>query len=168
MKKIPLSQGRVALVDDDDYERLSKHKWYAQWNPGARGYYAVRTSKRDVRGKHHSICMHREIMHAQPGQECDPLDHNGLNNYKQNLRLCTRAENQHNRKKHKKGSSQHKGVCWHKRTHKWQARVQSDGKQHSLGYFTDEKEAARAYDRAAKKHFGEFAKLNFSNTGVSK
>jgi len=161
MKKIPLTQEQVALVDDDDYARLSKHKWYAHWEAKTCSFYARRNGERDANGKQPCITMTRVIMHAHLGQEVDHKIHNTLDNRKANLRLCTSAENHHNREKRKAGSSGRKGVYWNKRARKWRAQIRYKGQCSHLGYYTYEDDAARAYDEAAKKYFGEFARLNF-------
>jgi len=164
-KKIPLNHGRVALVDDDDYAWLNKYAWYADWNPHTQSYYAMRTVRYGKRkyNKKRKIYMHREILNAQLGQQVDHKSHDTEDNRKANLRLCTNAQNSYNQKRCKKGSSQYKGTCWYKPYQKWMARLQYKGRQYFLGYFTVEAEAAQAYDAAALKYFGEFAKLNFPN-----
>ena len=91
----------------------------------------------------------------------DHKDRNSLNNHLSNLRFCTRKENQQNRSKNKNGTSMYKGVSFHKPLNKWVARIKHNDHQIHLGYFTDEAEAARAYDRKASELFGVFAKLNF-------
>ena len=164
-RTIPLTQGQMALVDDDDYERLMQWTWCAVWNKDTKSFYAARHSKYNKNDKRRTIYMAREIMHARPGQQVDHINHNTLDNRKLNLRLCTRSQNQHNRKK-QKGSSRHKGVCWHKRDRRWQAGICYEGQHIYLGCFADEVKAARAYDRAAIKYFGEFAHLNFLPPGV--
>ena len=92
----------------------------------------------------------------------DHIDRNKLNNHLSNLRWCTREENQHNRSKQKKDTtSVYKGVYFDKKANKWRARIKHNGQRIHLGYFTDEADAGRAYDRWAKVHFKEFAHLNF-------
>jgi len=159
MKEIELTQGKVALVDDEDFEELNKHKWRAMNNHG-RGWYAVRRSS-SCNGKWHTIYMHREIMNAQPGQEVDHRNRKGLDNQRKNLRFCTCSQNQANAKKRVRCSSQYKGVNWNKQHDKWQAYIKVHGKQAYLGYFDDEIAAACAYDKAATERFGEFAHPNF-------
>jgi len=151
-KRIPLTQGRVAIVNNADYEGLSQHKWYA--TKGGAVWYA----KRDERGK--TVLMHQLILNPPVGTESDHINGDGLDNRRSNLRLCTHAQNQMNSRKRTNCSSQYKGVDWDKSHCKWRARIMADGKRHHLGYFDDEIDAARAYNKAAKKGFGEFAKLN--------
>jgi len=160
MREIPLTQGKVALVDDADYEQLVKYRWYAL--KSYHTYYAVRNGSRTL-GKQSLILMHRVIMRALPGQETDHVDGNGLNNRHENLRLCTTAENQHNQRKHR-GSSRFKGVWRHTNRQAWEAGIGIDCKKLYLGYFHNEDDAAKAYDRAARELFGEFACLNFPTT----
>ena len=151
-KLIPLTQGRFAIVDADDYDQLSQYKWYAIKTP--KTYYAARSSKRK------NIRMHRLITSAPKGLFVDHIKHNGLDNRKTNLRLCTRRQNNRNRRPCNK-TSKYKGVCWNKHAKKFMASISIDGKNKTLGYFDDQVDAAKAYDKAAKKLFGEFAYLNF-------
>ena len=159
MKEIRLTQGQVALVDDGDYQELSKYRWYAAWNPHTHSYRAVRT---DCTGdKPKTVYMARVIMQAHPGQKVDHRRHDTLNNQRENLRLCTNAENGYNRKSNVGSSSAFKGVVWHRRDRKWQAYIRLANHLHHLGYFADEIAAARAYDVKAVEIFGDFALTNF-------
>jgi hypothetical protein len=102
------------------------------------------------------------IMKAEPGKFRDHINHNGLDNRKANLRQATRAQNCWNKRKQKGShSSKYKGVSWLSREKKWQARIQANGRKIFIGSFKNEIDAAKAYDRAAKKYYKEFASLNF-------
>jgi len=150
---IPLTQGKFAIVDAEDYDRLNQDKWYA--GKCKNTYYAGRVEG----GK--TIKMHREIMHAPKGVLVDHINHNGLDNRKSNLRLCTHAQNCYNQQACATGTSKYKGVSWHKSNSKWSARIRCDRKFYNLGEFDNQMEAAMAYDDKAVELFGEFAYLNF-------
>ena len=158
MKAIPLTQGKVALVDDEDFEWLSKWKWYA-WK-SKNGWYAMHNKWSPKAKKQKIIRMHRFILGTKKDQEVDHKDHNGLNNQRTNLRSCTHLENCMNQRPRKDCSSKYKGVHWRKSCKKWQCRIACHGKQHHLGYFKSEYDAALQYDIAAQFFFGEFALLN--------
>ena len=157
MKQIELTQNQYALVDDEDYNRLNKHKWCVMYSPGLKGYYAVRGIKN---GKPTLIYMHRIIMGAPKGMQIDHINHNILDNRKENLRVCTASQNGMNQKCRKNTTSEYKGVYWHKQNKKWRTRININGKRIYLGSFKSEIQAAKAYDKKAKILFGEFALLN--------
>ncbi len=165
-KQISLTQGKFAIVDDEDFEYLNEYNWYAY--KGRATFYARRNVRDEKTNKQTLIRIHREILKAKKGQHVDHINHNGLDNRKENLRVCNNSENSMNSRKHKtynggrKPSSKFKGVYWYKRTKKWRVRITINYKLIHLGYYNDEIEAAKAYDNAAIKYFGEFAKLNYN------
>ena len=152
MKEIKLSQwgknrGKyVALVDDEDFEVLSQFKWAVKEQKHT--LYAVRTII--FEGKQSIVRMHCAILN---NKEIDHIDHNGLNNQKSNLRLCTRSENMMNTRKRESCISIYKGVCYNKRNKKWIAQIQINSKHIGLGYFNTEIEAAKAYNAKAVELF---------------
>lgn len=160
MKQIGLSQGQVALVDDEDYCRISCRNWYAIRNEY--GYYAAGTTPM-VKWIRKRLLMHRIIMCAKKGQIIDHRDGDGLNNQKYNLRFCTISQNGQNQRisTHPSKLSKYKGVTWHKGGRKWQAAIRGENKKnYYLGSYANEDDAARAYDEKAKELFGEFARIN--------
>ena len=160
-RRIRLTQGKYAIVDPDDYERLSKHKWHAFKSKNT--FYAERAVSVGKVRRRVIIKMHREVVKVPDGMFVDHKNHNGLDNRKANLRLVTSAENNRNRQKFQKTrcSSRFKGVSWNRSKEKWSARINFDGIQKNIGYFDNEIDAAKAYDSAAKKFHGDFAVLNF-------
>lgn len=151
---IPLTNGGFALVDAADAERVQALKWY--WkkpHPTSSTVYAYATTTKEQ--------MHRFILGDAAGRVTDHHDGNGLNNTRDNLRPCTHAQNQCNRRAKVSGSSRFKGVSWHKRANKWVAIIRQDGVTHHLGTFANEEDAARAYDAEALARFGDFARPNF-------
>ena len=162
MKEITLTQGKVAIVDDDDFESLSQFNWHFHAGTG----YARRGT--GGRKNHRKIYMHREVMRAPTGVEVDHIHGNLLDNRKSELRLATHRENTKNQTlfstaRAGKKTSRFKGVCRPADSRKWLASITVDGEHIRLGVFTDETDAARAYDAAAREYFGEFARCNFAN-----
>lgn len=153
---ISLTQGKVTLVDDADYEWLNQWRWFYKESRGLG--YAVRTDNRARK----TVRMHRVITQAPDGFDVDHRDGNTLNNQRSNLRVCEHQNNTRNQAKKRHGSSQYKGVHWCKRDKAWIARVAVNGKRVSLGYFKDEHAAPHAYDTGARLHYGEFARVNFT------
>lgn len=161
MREIGLTQGQVALVDDADYEELSKYKWYSLKNCWG-DFYAVRKSPIQE-GKRFTIYMHRQLLGLdyRDKREGDHQNHNTLDNRQDNLRVCTHFQNMRNQKLSLNQSSKFKGVTWDKCVKKWQASIYVNGKSKNLGRFLMEEIAALAYDMVAIREFGEFACLNF-------
>jgi len=156
MKEIPLTQGKVALVDDDVFEFLNQWIWHTQKDKN-RFCAFVHIGKFPSRK---AIKMHRIIMNAPNGMEVDHWDGDGLNNQRNNLRICTKAQNQHNRRKNANNTSGYKGVSFDKKSGKFRAYININGKRTNLGFFTDPIAAANTYNQAACKSHGEFAKIN--------
>ena len=157
MKELVLTRGKVALVDDADFQRFNQYKWQAMKVKHL--WYAMRSIHVDK--KLRIILLHREILGLQhkDGIMTDHRNGNGLDDRRCNLRACTHTDNMRNRKT-QKHSSVFKGVAWVKRVGRWIAYISVNNKTIHLGYFHDESEAALAYNDAAQKYFGEFARLN--------
>ena len=159
MKEIQLTQGKVALVDDEDFERLNQFHWLAVKH-GHNLWYAMRHGKK-VNGRQPSFYLHRDILNAPKGIKCDHKDCDGLNNQRANLRLCTDLENARNiRPQTRKLTSVFKGVHFRKDRGKWRVLIRYNGKQKYVGSFHTENEAAEAYNQKALENFGQFARLN--------
>lgn len=153
-KEIPITKGHVVLVSDDDFDQLSKFKWHFYKG------YAARMSFLRL-GKRRHIMMHQEIMGRVQGMEIDHRNLNKLDNRRENLRICTHAQNNQNEDKQSRNTSGFKGVNWHKASRKWRASIRANNKQIALGVFDSPVEAAMAYDKAAVELHGEFARTNF-------
>lgn len=163
MREIILKCGLKALVDDDDYEKINQRKWHA-----VKGYSTTYAACCVYMGggrrnrKHKNILMHREILGVDDKTVLvDHEDHNGLNNQKYNIRKCTKAQNQKNKRSEINSTSQYLGVDFQPERNRWRARIRVDGKGIHLGRYINEEDAARTYDDAAKIHHKEFANLNF-------
>lgn len=154
MKKIPLTQGLYALVDDEDFEMLNQHNWSATRNKKV--WYAMR--KQGTPTGRRSIKMHQMLF---PGAvEIDHKNRDGLDNRRCNLRPATGSQNMANRGMMKNNTSGYVGVSPHRQSGKWRAVIRCLGRYESLGLFYDPKEAAKVYNERAKKLFGTFAHLN--------
>ncbi len=161
MKLIPLTQGQVSRVDDEDYERLSVHKWHARRKKNT--FYAARTTSRRANPPKKNIFMHREIAGLKDlSLQVDHEDGDGLNNQRYNLRTATNSQNHAGFLTLRKDkTSKFRGVSWHKGTRKWLARLNVQKTRKYLGVHESEESAAEAYDAATLEHFGAFAQLNF-------
>ena len=153
MKIIELTQGQVALVDDWRYEELSRWKWFAQWNPKTKSFYAVRTEgKKPFR---RAIQMHRQIMNTPKGLQCDHINHNTLDNQEHNLRNVTLSQNQMNGRVRSNNKLGQKYISPHRKLYR--ARIRIDGKYVLSAYFQTLDEALAARDEAIRRWHGEYA-----------
>lgn len=151
-KQIPLTRGQYALVDDDDFERISQSKWYCK----ADGYAA---RKDWSTGEPKQVYMHRQILNAPDGVMVDHINANRLDNRRSNLRLVNSIQNSRRQSPMKGTTSEYKGVSFYQ--DQWYVRIHVDGKSRYYGRYREEKLAARVYDYAASKHYGEYARINF-------
>lgn len=169
---IPLTKGRVTVIDLDDFEKVRDFKWRTQ-RSGNGEVYAGRTQYRPekhIPGKQGdggvTVLLHSFLLGPKLGLEIDHINGDTLDNRRSNLRFVTRSQNCANQKIRSTNKSGFKGVNWKKPgkrqpTGRWVSRISVGMKRIQLGYFSTAEEAARAYDAAAQHYFGEFAKLNF-------
>jgi hypothetical protein len=155
--KIKLTQGKYAIVDDKNYNYLNQFKWCYKKNSYNNGY-AFRVKVKNNQRLY--IAMHRLIMNCPNSKQIDHINRDGLDNREVNLRVCTANENNKNARIRKDNKSGYKGVSWYPNRNKWRCVIAVNKKQIYLGYFIEPKEAAKAYNKAAIKYFGEFANLN--------
>lgn len=151
-REIPLTQGKVALVDDEDYERVQQYRWHMTL--GSR--YVTTTYI--INKERTTLLLHRFILAAPDGMQVDHINHDTLDNRRSNIRLVTTAENQHNQRP-KPG--RFLGVRRRQDTGRWRAEIRVNKKKISLGCFASATEAAHVYDEASHKLFGPFASSNF-------
>lgn len=164
-RQIPLTQGKFALVDDEDFERVSKFKWHA--SKGSKTFYARRNSlKSDNIEKRITIRLHCFILGFPVNTDIDHIDRNGLNCCRSNLRRATPSQNRANRGLDSTNTTGYKGISFIKRRNRWRMRITVDGKKIEKDGFHTAEQAARAYDSFSKKHFGEFAVTNFADSNA--
>lgn len=150
-KKVPLGNGQFAIVDDEDFDLVSRYKWHFLPSPNSKDGYAVTKMR-----------MHRLIINAPPNMFVDHINGDPLDNRRCNLRLCTNAQNQQNTAS-RGGSSRHKGVSFNKKSGKWLAAFLFEGRRYYCGLWKDEDEAARAVDKKRGEVCGTFASKNLMN-----
>jgi hypothetical protein len=166
VRLIPVGQGRYAIVDADDYDRLAKYKW--QLCSNGHTSYAFRYSSRSGGKKRHKVLMHREIIDIPEGMVCDHINRKAHDNRKANLRPATSSQNSCNTRNRSQATSRYRGVSQAATSNKWVANIRANGRRIYLGVFDDKVDAAKAYDAAAKKYHGEFAVLNFPDRTPSR
>lgn len=154
MSNIPLTQGKVAIVDAQDFPLISRYKWFAIRDKRYPDRWYARTHI-----DHNLTAMHRFLMRADTKQKVDHVNGNGLDNRRKNIRLCDSIRNGQNRST-QKHSSKFKGVTWYRWLSKWVCHIRVNKQLIHLGYFKSEIDAGIAYNKAAVKYFGEFARVN--------
>lgn len=158
--KIPLTQGLFAKIDKVFRDKVLKYNWHALYAPGTDSFYAV--TNLYVNGKREYLYLSRYLAGLKFGDKrrCDHKNHDTLDNRMENLRICLHSQNMQNRRKSRKNKSGFKGVFYYKRDKKWRSEICFNNKKYHIGSFNSKKEAAIAYNNAAKKFFGEFSFLN--------
>jgi hypothetical protein len=158
-RRIKLTRGKYAIVDVEDFERLNKYKWHCTHYGYAKRSVPNKSGKGRKQGE---IYMHKLICPAPAGMIVDHINRKSRDNRRVNLRVATQKQNVWNRKFIKKGGKTRlQGIRWDKNREKWHVRLTVNGRRRSFGYYADQDEAAKAYDRVAEKYRGEYAVLNF-------
>ena len=167
MKKIPLTKGKYAIVDDEDYPYLSRFRWHTMSIKGKNYSYDIpATTLRTLRGETYQMLMRRLIIPERENLRVVHKNHDELDCRKENLVYTNTSLKVNNARKIKGTYSDHKGVSLDiqqvKRGHskKWRCSIMKDNKSHFLGYYEDENEAALAYNEKAKELYGEHAYQN--------
>lgn len=155
---VPLTKGLEAVIDASDVDLVGAFKWFARIKKDATSYAVRRAIGSD--GQTFDVYMHRVIAQTPAEFDTDHIDGNGLNNRRSNLRYATKSQNMHNARKRKDNTSGFKGVCWHKSSGKWMARIRLGGKQHHIGSFSTVQAAHEAYSQMASRLHGEFARAS--------
>lgn len=170
MKLIPLTQGKFAMVDDEDYEELMKHKWH--WGRKAGAHRNIPNGKnRQTKILMHVVIAKRMGMELKEGEMVDHHDRDKLNNQRCNLRPATNQQNAYNSKIRKDNRTGYKGVCWDKKVGKYRVDIRVNGKRIFGGYYKDKEESGKVRDELSEKYCGEFAVFNIdkeSQKGVDK
>jgi len=158
-RRIKLTRGKYAIVDVEDFEKLNQYKWHCTHY----GYAQRVEYKKIGKGrKQVGVYMHKQLCPAPEGMIVDHINRNSLDNRRANLRAATQKQNVWNRRFGRKGGkTSYNGIRWDKNREKWQVRLTINGQRESFGYYADETEAAKAYDRVAREYRGEYACLNF-------
>lgn len=160
IREIQLTKGETAIVDADDYDRVSIYRWHVSRN--SRIHYARRSGVDPKTGKKTTQYLHRFILDYHGQSQIDHIDNDGLNCRKYNLRVATVSQNQMNRySRNKNNTSGYKGISWHAGAGRWRARVHINGRRKHIGFFGSPEAAAKAYDTVIKEMHGDFARLNF-------
>lgn len=160
-KEIKLSRGYVAIIDDEDYECIAKRKW---WTSYSRGKLYAKTAF-FIDGKRIDLKLHHEIIVVPIGLEVDHINGNGLDNRKENLRVCVHQENTQNKITRRQDGKASRFTGVSRRNGAWYARITKDGKTTNIGVFKTEENAATAYNIFADKLFGDFARMNEAQNG---
>ncbi len=153
---IELSRGYHTLIDNEDYEEISKYSWHVC---PANGKIYVSRSDYST-GKHRTQKLHRQLLRCPKDLVVDHINGDPLDNRRCNIRVCTRRQNARNLLPKLGNTSKYKGVHWYKIDKIWRAQIKLDTGNKYLGKFKEELEAAKAYNEAAVLHYGEFARLN--------
>ena len=147
------------IIDDEDWEMVKLYNWHIEYAPATLTYY-VNTNKCDNNGKQHNLRLHRYLTNCPKDKMVDHINHDGRDNRKSNIRICTHEENQWNRYKKRNNNNRYKGVSKSKKSKKWRSYINVNTKAIYLGSYPDEISAAKAYNEAAIKYYGEFALIN--------
>lgn len=158
--KIPLTQNKFTIIDDEDFPVVMNYKWYAK-KVNKKNKYYVYTNGYNQLGNKKKLMIHRIIMNIQdPNIKIDHINSNSLDNRQCNLRICGHSQNSRNRILNKNNTTGYKGIFYRKSKNWWESHIKYNTKKIHLGVFKTKEEAAEAYNQAAVKYFGEFANLN--------